>query len=145
MILKTTFSDSIPQQNRDPQADYGLNEGTSLHPSPVENDPRAEQARALLSIAERLEQMGRAQNDNERASLENALRDNSKLWGLFYEAAINNVVAGYKNLLDYNITRLAHYVFKKNTLAMTQKNPDDIGVLVSLNREIAAGLTKRAA
>ena len=54
-------------------------------------------------------------------------------------------MAGYKNLLDYNITRLAHYVFKKNTLAMTQKNPDDIGALVSLNREIAAGLTKRVA
>lgn len=142
--MKTTFSDSIPQQNRDPQANFSQHEGVPSSQI-IENDPRVEQARALLSIAERLEQMGRAQNDNERASLESALKDNSKLWGLFYEAAINNVVAGYKNLLDYNITRLAHYVFKKNTLAMTQKNPDDIGALVSLNREIAAGLTKRVA
>ncbi len=43
-----------------------------------------------------------------------------------------------------NIANLAIFVFERTITVMTEPGPDKLGALVTINREIAAGLRGRA-
>lgn len=107
------------------------------------DEVREAEARALNSLADRMEKASRAGKSffgsSVNPELEEALRDNSKLWGLFYNKAIETK-ADPKPVLAENILKLSNFVFKKCYLALGQQKSTDISVLIQINRDIAKGL-----
>lgn len=111
-----------------------------------DNEGRCAEARALNSLADRLETASKAPKgffSGGNGDLEEALRDNSRLWGLFYNKAIETP-GEPKPLLSQNILKLANFVFKKCYTALSQQKSTDITVLVQINRDIAKGLLQKS-
>lgn len=111
-----------------------------------DNEGRYAEARALNSLADRLETAIKAPKSffgGDNGDLEEALRDNSRLWGLFYNKAIETP-GEPKPLLSQNILKLANFVFKKCYTALSHQKSTDITVLVQINRDIAKGLLQQS-
>ena len=78
-----------------------------------------------------------------RAELDEALTYNRKLWTILVTSvtdADNPLPPAIKN----NIANLAIFVFERTITVMTEPGPDKLGALVTINREIAAGLRAQA-
>jgi len=96
---------------------------------------------ALLSLADKLE------NNSATSSVEAILQANSRLWGLFYDKAMedraaNNNTDFHQHKLNDNIIKLANYVFKKTAVILDKKDFSQATLLARLNREIAEGLKR---
>ena len=71
--------------------------------------------------------------------MDEALTCNRKLWTILVTSvtdADNPLPPAIKN----NIANLAIFVFERTITVMTEPGPDKLGALVTINREIAAGL-----
>jgi flagellar biosynthesis activator protein FlaF len=96
------------------------------------------EASILLKAATRL-QLIRDDWNGRRAELDDALTYNRKLWTILVTSvtdADNPLPLAVKN----NIANLAIFVFERTITVMTEPGPDKLGALVTINREIAAGL-----
>ncbi len=100
--------------------------------------PRELEASVLMKAATRL-QMIRDDWNGRRAELDEALTFNRKLWTILVASATdadNPLPQAIKN----NIANLAMFVFERTITLMLEPGPEKLAALVSINREIAAGL-----
>lgn len=105
-------------------------------------NPRELEADLLLSAAARLQTI-RDSWDSKRAELDAALFYNRQLWSIFVTSATsadNLLPAG----LRQNVANIGLFVFKQTLSTLIDPKPENLGALISINRELAAGLLGRA-
>ncbi|MGE4312941.1 MAG: flagellar biosynthesis regulator FlaF [Pseudobdellovibrionaceae bacterium] len=102
------------------------------------------EARALTRLADRLQHVIDDWNGKARTDLVSTLRDNRMVWGAFYDQVMaersGEKPAHIPPHLSSNVIKLANFVFKRTIQAEGEPASDKISVLVTINREIAAGL-----
>lgn len=95
-----------------------------------------------MKAATRL-QMIRDDWNGRRADLDDALTFNRKLWTVLVTSATdaeNPLPPAVKN----GIANLALFVFNRTLTIASEPTPEKLGVLVNINREVAAGLRGQA-
>jgi flagellar protein FlaF len=105
-------------------------------------NPRELEADILLTAAARLQAI-RDGWDSKRSELEAALLYNRKLWSIFVTSATsteNPLPAG----LRQNVANIGLFVFKQTLTTLIDPKPENLGSLININRELAAGLLGRA-
>ncbi len=103
--------------------------------------PRELEASLLIKAATRLQAVADDWNLRER-ELDEALTYNRRLWTLLVSAVIaedNPLPVGIKT----NILGLANFIFNQTFKISADPKPQSLGILVSINRDIAAGLRGR--
>jgi flagellar protein FlaF len=110
-------------------------------------NPRELEAQLLMRAASKLQ----AIQDNSGTSEDevvSALRYNRRLW-LVFSGALGRPENQLPKEIKQNLANLANFIVKHTmTLeAAIEKKPESVGVLININREIAAGLrtTQQAA
>ena len=100
--------------------------------------PRELEADLLLKAASRLQAIKEAWDDN-KSDLDDALLYNRKLWSVFLAS-----VMGSDHLLPaeirQNVANLGVFVMKKTMAMMADPRPEELSSLISINRQLAAGL-----
>ena len=105
-------------------------------------NPRELEADLLLTAAARLQSI-RDGWDEKRAELDTALLYNRQLWSIFITSATeakNPLPAG----LRQNVANIGLFVFKQTLSTLIDPKPESLSALISINRELAAGLLSRA-
>ncbi|MEM6811226.1 MAG: flagellar biosynthesis regulator FlaF [Pseudomonadota bacterium] len=108
-------------------------------------DQRELEAHVLLKSAKYLTDL---QNDWDNVTpeiLEETLKYNRQIWMMFYDTAIENPEENRPNDLRSNIINLANFIFKREIEVMSQPDKEKLNILISINRDIAAGLMSKAA
>ncbi len=103
-------------------------------------DQRETEARVLLKAAQMFKDL---QNNWDGANLEvieATLKYNRNIWMIFYDTALENPEGNRPNDLRSNIVNLANFIFKREIDIMSDPKKEKLDILVSINREIAAGL-----
>ena len=104
-------------------------------------DPRAMEADLLLRAALRLEAVHESW-DSRRAELDSALRYNRQLWAIF----LTSVTSSEHPLpveIRQNVANLGLFVMNQTTSMLQEPKRAQLGALISINRELAAGLLGR--
>jgi len=105
-------------------------------------NPRELEADLLLNAAARLQAIRDGWTDKSR-ELPAALNYNRKLWSIFVTSATSNenpLPPGVRQ----NVANLGLFVFNHTLAIMANPRPESLGSLISINRELAAGLLGRA-
>ena len=105
-------------------------------------NPRDLEADLLLTAAARLQAIHDGW-DNKRPELEAALLYNRKLWSIFL-TAVTSDDNPLPARLRQNVANIGLFVFKQTLTTMINPKPENLGSLISINRELAAGLLGRA-
>ena len=103
-------------------------------------DPREIEARALLKSAQFMQDL---QNNWEGANTEiiaETLKYNRDIWMMFYDTAVENPDDARPKDLRNNIYNLANFIFKREIEILAKPEKKKFDILVSINRDIAAGL-----
>jgi flagellar biosynthesis activator protein FlaF len=100
--------------------------------------PRELEATVLLKAASRLQAV-RDDWQGRRAELDEALTYNRKLWTILV-TSVTDADNPLPQVIKNNIANLALFVFERTITVMTEPAPEKLGALVTINREIAAGL-----
>lgn len=103
--------------------------------------PRELEASLLIKAATRLQAVA-DEWDMRGRNLDDALTYNRRLWTLLVSAVIsedNPLPVGIKT----NILGLANFIFNQTFKISADPQPQSLAALVSINREIAAGLRGR--
>jgi flagellar protein FlaF len=82
--------------------------------------------------------------DARRIELDAALLNNRKLWTIFMTSATNPenpLPVGVRQ----NVVNLGLFVLKQTIAVLANPKPENLGSLIKINRELAAGLLNRAA
>lgn len=108
-------------------------------------DQRELEARVLLKSAKMLQDLKDGWGSATYDIIEATLKYNRQIWMMFYDTAIENREGEERpNDLRSNIINLSNFIFKREMDILTDKNrkdsPQRLDVLISINREIAAGL-----
>jgi flagellar protein FlaF len=103
------------------------------------------EAQLLMRAASKLQAI-KDGSVTDNTNIISAIRFNRRLWIVFADAlgrAENQLPIEIKR----NVTSLAMFVLNRSRLleTATEHNPDRLGVLININREIAAGLRANAA
>jgi flagellar biosynthesis activator protein FlaF len=106
-------------------------------------NPRELEADLLLSAAAKLQTI-RDGWDSKSAELDAALRYNRKLWSIFVTSA-TSPENPLPVLVRQNVANLGLFVFKQTLRILADPKPENLGTLININRELAAGLLGRAA
>lgn len=106
------------------------------------SNPRELEADLLLNAAARLQAI-RDGWDKTRPELDAALNFNRKLWSIFLTSATNSENP-LPATLRQNIANLGIFVFNHTLAVLANPEPETLGSLISINRELAAGLRDRA-
>lgn len=104
--------------------------------------PRELEANLLLTAAARLQAI-RDGWDDKRPELDAALLYNRKLWSIFVTSVTspeNPLPAGIRQ----NVANLGLFVFNQTLTILTNPKPERLASLITINRELAAGLLSRA-
>jgi flagellar protein FlaF len=107
-------------------------------------DQRELEAHVLLKSAKFIQDM---QNDWDNVTsqiLEDILRYNRQVWMMFYDTALENPEGNRPNDLRSNIVNLAQFIFKREIEILAQPEKKKLDILISINRDIAAGLMEGA-
>ncbi|WP_265060141.1 flagellar biosynthesis regulator FlaF [uncultured Bosea sp.] len=103
--------------------------------------PRELEASLLIKAAMRLQTVADDWSLSDR-ELDEALTYNRRLWTLLVSAVIaedNPLPVGIKT----NILSLANFIFNQTFRISADPQPQSLGVLININRDIAAGLRGR--
>ncbi len=106
-------------------------------------DQRELEAHVLIKSAKFLQDLQKDWDNITPDVLEETLKYNRQIWMLFYDAALENPEGDRPNDLRSNIINLANFVFKREIDIIAAPSKEKINILVSVNREIAAGLMER--
>jgi flagellar protein FlaF len=101
-------------------------------------NPRQTEARALTEAARRLA-TARERFDTDRSEYEQALRLNWRLWTII-QADVSSAENPLPPDLRANIISLSIFIDKQTLSALGEPNANKLGVLIDINRNIAAGL-----
>lgn len=107
-------------------------------------DQRELEGRILLKAANMLTNL---QSDWENVTpqiLEETLKYNRQIWMIFYDTALENPEGNRPNDLRSNIINLANFIFKREVDIMAKPEKQKLDILISINREIAAGLMTKS-
>jgi len=102
------------------------------------------EAAALFKAARKLEAVRRDWDSTDRAeNLQEALRHNQHLW-TFFQSELSVPDHEMLTPLRVNLLRLSGFVDRRTFEIMSarQPDPDQLQVLIDINRNIAAGLTE---
>jgi flagellar protein FlaF len=103
--------------------------------------PRELEASLLLKAASRLQAIGEAWED-KHGELDEALLYNRKLWTIFL-ASVTQEDNPLPKEVRQNVANLGLFVMNQTIALLAQPRPEQIRPLVSINRELAAGLLGR--
>ena len=106
-------------------------------------NPREREADLLLDAAARL-QMIKDGWEAKYSELDAALLNNRKLWTIFMTSATNPENPLPVNVRQ-NVVNLGLFVLKQTVATLANPKPENLGALININRELAAGLLGRAA
>lgn len=104
--------------------------------------PRDLEANLLLQAAARLQTVHDAW-DTHRSQLDDALLYNRKLWSVFLSEATDGNNPLPRDVRQ-NVANLGLFVMNQTVAVMSDPRPEQLDPLISINREIAAGLLARA-
>src|ERR1700759_3649926 len=104
--------------------------------------PRELEATLLLQAAARLQSVHDSW-DSKRTQLDEALLYNRKLWSVFLSEMTDADNPMPRNIRQ-NVANLGLFVMNHTVKVLNDPRPDHLGSLISINREIAAGLLGRA-
>ncbi len=114
------------------------------HRSGNTDSPRETEAKALLRAARSLQDIHDTWDPQDDARLERTLSYNRDIWAAFYETALHNKDdAKIRVKLNETIISLATFVFQRSLDIMADPARDKLPVLITINREVAAGLMER--
>lgn len=105
-------------------------------------NPRELEADLLLSTAARLQNICDSW-DSKRPELDAALHLNRRLWSVF----VTSVTSPENPLpapIRQNVANLGLFVFKQTLTVLADPKPENLGSLIHINRQLAAGLLGRA-
>jgi flagellar protein FlaF len=109
------------------------------------SSPRELEASLLLQAASRLQAVQDSWDSDVRAKtkLDDALLYNRKLWSVFVSdmADVNHPMP---RELRQNFVNIGLFVMNHTVAVMSNPQPERLGSLININREIAAGLLGRA-
>lgn len=109
------------------------------------SSPRELEASLLLQAASRLQAVQESWDSDLRAKakLDDALLYNRKLWSVFVSdmADANHPMP---RELRQNFVNIGLFVMNHTVAVMSNPQPERLGSLININREIAAGLLGRA-
>jgi flagellar protein FlaF len=105
--------------------------------------PRELEAAILMKAATRLQAI---QDDWEgkRRELADALTYNRKLWTILVSSATEETNP-LPVPIKQNLANLGIFIFNHTMAVMTQPAPERLGILITINREVAAGLRTQPA
>lgn len=110
-------------------------------------DQRELEARVLLKAATKIQELQANWNPANIEQIDEVLKFNRQIWMIFYDTAIENKEGNRPDQLRSNILNLANFVFKRTVEILGDSNPtkEKLDVLITINRDIAAGLMSRPA
>lgn len=106
---------------------------------------REVEAQALLKAARKLQDLQTDWDSRSDSAVEETLKYNRQIWVIFYDHALSGGDAGPPQTLRSNIANLAGFVFKRSVDILANPTADKLSILISINREIAAGLMSKTA
>src|SRR6185295_13060264 len=104
--------------------------------------PRDLEANLLLQAAARLQSVHDSW-DKEKSKLDDALLYNRKLWSVFLSEA-TDAANPLPKAVRQNVANLGLYVMNHTVAVLNDPRPEQLDSLISINRELAAGLLGRA-
>ena len=135
----------MPQQDNPPNNSYAS--AADVYGSNVQKntpDQRELEAHVLLKSARFLNDMQSDWDNISPEVLEETLKYNRQIWMMFYDTALENADENRPNDLRSNIVNLANFVFKRELEILSKPEKAKLNILISINREIAAGLMQKA-
>jgi flagellar biosynthesis activator protein FlaF len=96
------------------------------------------EAHVLLKSAARLQGI-RDNWDTRKSELEEALLNNRKLWTIFV-TSMSAEDCPLPSAIRANIINLGMFIFNRTLQMTVEANPQQLNVLIDINRNIAAGL-----
>lgn len=105
------------------------------------SNPRELEATLLLQAAARLQSVHDAWDKN-KSQLDDALLYNRKLWSVFLSEMTDANHPMPKNVRE-NVANIGLFVMNHTVTVMKDPKPEQLGSLININREIAAGLLGR--
>jgi flagellar protein FlaF len=106
------------------------------------SSPRELEATLLLQAAARLQSVHDSW-DHNKSQLDDALLYNRKLWSVFLSEMTDSNNPMPKSVRQ-NVANIGLFVMNHTVKVMNDPRPDHLDSLISINREIAAGLLGRA-
>lgn len=103
-------------------------------------DPREVEARALLKSAGFMQDLQNHWDAVTPEILEETLKYNRSIWMMFFDTAVENPDDARPHDLRNNIYNLANFIFKREVEILAAPEKKKFDILVSINRDIAAGL-----
>jgi flagellar protein FlaF len=105
-------------------------------------NPREREADLLLDAAARLQAI-RDGWEAKHPELNAALLNNRILWSIFM-SSVTNPDNPLPAQVRQNVANLGLFVLKQTLTTMANPQPESLGALIRINRELAAGLLGRA-
>lgn len=105
--------------------------------------PRELEASLLLKAASKIQTV-RDDWENRQGDLDEALTYNRKLWTILVSSA-TNPENPLPQEIKKNIANLAMFIFNHTISVSFEPKPQRLNILISINRDIAAGLRGTAA
>jgi flagellar biosynthesis activator protein FlaF len=106
------------------------------------SSPRELEAGLLLKAASRLEAVKRTW-ERDQSDLDGALRYNRKLWTIFM-SSVSDADHPLPTEIRQNVANLAMFIMNQTMTIVANPKVEQIDSLISINRELAAGLLGRA-
>jgi len=100
---------------------------------------REMEGQLLLKAANEIQRLQDNWDQATPEDIDNILTYNRKLWMLFFDTAIENP-DDRPVALRNNIVNLCNFIFKRSLNILSEPSKEKLGVLVDINRQIAAGL-----
>ena len=105
--------------------------------------PRELEAAILMKAATKLQAI-RDDWDGKRPELFDALTYNRKLWTILV-TSVTEADNPLPTAVKQNVANLGIFIFNHTVALMAQPAPERLGILISINREVAAGLRTQPA
>lgn len=115
------------------------------HAQKSTSDPREIEARVLLKAANMMQDLQANWSPDNLTQIDEALKYNRQIWMIFFDTAIENKDGNRPIELRNNIVNLANFVFKRTVDIMANPEKSKFDVLITINRDIAAGLMNQTA
>ena len=104
------------------------------------SNQRELEGRVLLKSNRKMQELINNWDDRPKDMVEEILSYNRQIWMLFYDTALENKEGDRPNDLRSNIVNLANFIFKRELEILANPQKEKFDILISINREIAAGL-----
>ena len=125
-------------QNKNPYSQ--ATNAYDTHAQAHTTNQRELEARILLKSNRQMQDLIDRWDEQPKELLEDVLKYNRQIWMLFYDTALENKDEGRPNDLRSNIVNLGNFIFKRELEILSDPQKQKFEILISINREIAAGL-----